>query len=68
MEEIDVIKMGRKRKQIQAQIRRLSAMRDQFVARERARLAAEAPAEAADAAEPLADAIEAAIDAQLDNK
>jgi len=58
--------MTQKRKDLQAQIGKLSAVRDQYVAKEHARLAAEAPAEAAAAAEPLADAVKAAIRAQVD--
>ena len=61
-------KIGQNRKDMQARIRKLSAVRDQYVAKERTRLAAEAPAAAAAAEEPLADAIHAAIDAQMDNK
>lgn len=61
-------KVTQERKDIQARISKLSALRDQYVTKERARLAAEAPEEAAAAAAPLADAIHAAIDAQMDNK
>jgi hypothetical protein len=53
--------MAKRRKDIQAQILKLTAARDTFLVRERARLAAEAPAAAAAAAEPLADAIQEAI-------
>jgi hypothetical protein len=61
-------KTAAQRKHIQAQVRKLTAARDQFVADERARLAAEAPAEAAAAAAPLAEAVEAAIRAQVGDK
>jgi len=64
--EAYLAKTAAQRQHLQARIRKLSAVRDQYVARERARLAAEAPARAAAAAEPLADAVEAAIQAQVD--
>ena len=60
--------MVKRRKDIQARILKLTAARDAFLAKERARLAAEAPAAAAAAAEPLADAIEEAIEAQARDK
>lgn len=59
-----VAEMAKKRETIQAEIRKLSDARDSFVAKERARLAAEAPAEAAAAAAPLAEAVHDAIQAQ----
>lgn len=61
-------KIGRKRKDLQARIQKLSAVRDSYVAKERARLAAESPAEAAAAAAPLAGAIRAAIVEQVKDK
>jgi hypothetical protein len=61
-------KMRERRKEIQARILKLTAARDAFLAKERARLAAEAPAAAAAAEEPLADAIQEAIEAQVDDK
>ncbi|HUT91692.1 MAG TPA: vWA domain-containing protein [Thermoguttaceae bacterium] len=61
-------KTAAQREHLQARIRKLSAVRDQYVAKERTRLAAEAPAEAAAAEEPLADAVEAAIQAQVGDK
>lgn len=60
--------MVNRRKDIQARILKLTAARDAFLAKERARLAAESPAAAAAAAELLADAIEEAIDAQAGDK
>jgi hypothetical protein len=57
--------MANKRKDLQAQIQKLSAVRDQFVAKERARMAAEAPADAAAAAAPLAEAVIEAVEAQM---
>lgn len=59
--------IAQKRKAIQAQIQKLSAARDDYVAKERVRLAAEAPAAARFAA-PLAEAIEAAIQVQMGDK
>ncbi len=56
--------MAKRRQDIQARIQKLSAARNTFLAKERARLAAEAPAAAAAAAEPLADAIGEAIRSQ----
>jgi hypothetical protein len=60
--------LSNKRMAIQAKIKKLSAIRDSFIAKERARLAAEAPAEAAAAAAPLAEAIQSAIQSQAGNK
>lgn len=59
-----VAEMAKKREAIQAEIRKLSDARDAFVAKERKRLAAEAPAEAAAAAAPLAEAVLDAIKVQ----
>jgi len=50
------------RAEIKAQIKDLSGQRDKYVAKERARMAAEAPEEAAAAAEPFADAIRQAVE------
>lgn len=61
-------KIGAKREDLQARIRKLSTVRDGYVAKERKRLAAEAPAEAAAAEAPLADAIHAAIVDQMKDK
>ncbi len=58
-------RMTNQRKDLQAQIQKLSAVRDQFVAKERARMAAEAPADAAAAAAPLAEAVMEAVEAQI---
>jgi len=60
--------IAQKRKAIQARIQKLSASRDAYVAKERVRLAAEAPADAAAAAAPLAEAIEAAIQVQMNDQ
>ncbi len=60
--------MVKRRKDIQARILKLTAVRDTFLAKERARMAAEAPADAEAAAEPLADAIQEAIEAQVGDK
>ena len=59
-----VADMAKKRESIQTRIRQLSAARDSYLAKERARLAAEAPAEARAAAAPLAEAVRDAIRAQ----
>ena len=59
-------KTAQQRKQIQAQIRKLTTVRDQFVTKELTRLAAEAPEEAEAAAAPLADAIMQAVEAQVE--
>jgi len=63
-----LVKISAKRKDLQARIRKLSTVRDGYVAKERKRLAAEAPAEAAAAEAPLADAIHAAIVDQMKDK
>ncbi len=60
-----VAEMTKKREAIQAKIRKLSDARDTFLAKEQARLAAEAPKEAAAAAAPLAEAVRDAIQAQI---
>jgi von Willebrand factor type A domain len=59
-----VAKMAKKRESIQAKIRKLSDARDSYLAKERKRLAAEAPAAASAAAAPLAEAVRDAIQAQ----
>ena len=59
-----VAEMAKKRAAIQAEIRKLSDARDAYLAKERKRLAAEAPAEARAAAAPLAEAVGKAIKAQ----
>jgi len=59
-----VAEMAKKRADLQAKIRNLSAARDKYVATERARLAAEAPEDAAAAAAPLADAVIEAVQNQ----
>jgi len=61
-------KTAARRQAIQAKIQEISATRDKYVAKERARLAAEAPAEAAAAAEPFSDAIRGAIQSQSGGK
>jgi hypothetical protein len=61
-------KIGRERKQLQARIQKLAVARDAYVAKERARLAAESPADAEAAAAPLAEAIEEAIESQVGEK
>ena len=60
-----LVQVANQRKDLQAQIQKLSAVRDRFVAKERARLAAEAPAQAAAAAAPLAEAVIEAVEAQM---
>lgn len=59
--------VAEKRKQVQQQIKDLTAERDAFLAKERVRLAKEAPEEAAAAAEPFADAVKEAIESQSGN-
>ncbi len=59
-----VAEMAKKREAIQAKIRKLTDARDAYLAKERKRLAAEAPAEARAAAAPLAEAVRDAIKAQ----
>ena len=59
-----VAEMAEKRESIQAKIRGLTDARDAYLAKERKRLAAEAPAEAHAAAAPLAEAVRDAIRAQ----
>lgn len=59
-----VAEMAKKRESIQAKIRSLTDARDTYLAKERKRLAAEAPAEARAAAAPLAEAVRDAIKAQ----
>lgn len=59
-----VAEMAKKRETIQAKIRGLTDARDAYLAKERKRLAAEAPAEASAAAAPLAEAVRDAIRAQ----
>lgn len=61
-------KMTQRRKDIQAQILKLTAARDAFLVKEQARMAAEAPADAEAAAAPLAEAIQEAIEAQVGDK
>jgi len=56
---------AQKRKDIQARIQKLTLARDDFLAKERARLAAEAPAAAAAAEEPFAEAVMEAVEAQV---
>ena len=58
--------VAEEREQISKRIKALTAGRDAFLAKERLRLAAEAPAAAAAAAEPFADAVKEAIEAQQD--
>jgi len=61
-------KMTATRKAIAAKIQAISAQRDDYVAKERARLAAEAPAAAEAAAQPFADAVQDAIEAASGGK
>jgi hypothetical protein len=61
-------KTAQRRRDIQARIQKLGAARDHFVAKERSRLAAEAPEAAAAAAQPLADAVREAIRTQVGDK
>ncbi len=61
-------KMAARRNEIQSRIQKLTAARDEYVAQERARLAAEAPAAAAAAEEPLAEAVLQAVEAQAGDK
>jgi hypothetical protein len=60
-----VADMAKRRKEIQARILKLTAARDTYLAKERARLAAEAPDAAAAAAQPLAEAIQEAVESQI---